>query len=171
MEKKYLEIGKIVAVHGLRGDIRIQPWCNTPEFLTKFRKLYLHKGEDCLKVEKSGVHKNVVLTHFAGIDTREAAAELVNCVVYIDRKDVRLPKGEYFVQDLLGLDVVDADTDRVYGKLTDIFETGANGVYTVTSPDGTETLIPVIDDVIVKTDLKAGKLLIRPLKGLFDDEN
>ncbi|MFQ9847317.1 MAG: ribosome maturation factor RimM [[Clostridium] leptum] len=86
-------------------------------------------------------------------------------VVYIARTDARLPE-QYFQQDLLGCEVVDADTQRVYGKLTDIFSTGANDVYQVT--DGGKKLLPAVRQVVTAVDITAGGLN-PPNKGIFDD--
>ena len=93
----------------------------------------------------------------------------INAVVYLNKEDVELPDGTYFIADLIGLSVVDYDTGRIYGKITDVMQTGANDVYTVTSEEG-DTLIPAISDVVMETDLEAGEIRIRPLEGLFSDE-
>ena len=82
-----------------------------------------------------------------------------------------MPEGKFFIQDVIGLEVTDADTGRRYGTLTDVLKTGANDVYTVRDSAGKEFLLPVIPDVVVDTDLEAGRLLVRPIKGIFDDED
>ena len=106
-----------------------------------------------------------------GIDTIEQAETLRNKVLYINRNDVELPEGEYFIQDLIGTEVYDIDNGRFYGKITDVMKTGANDVYQITASDGKDYLVPVIDDVVKEIDIYAGKIQIRPLKGIFDDEN
>ena len=104
------------------------------------------------------------------MDTPEAAQKLVNRVVCINRADVKLPKGTYFIADLIGLRVVDADDpELVYGELTDVSQTGANDVYHVRFADGKERYVPAIPQVVIQTDLENGVLRIRPLDGLFDD--
>ena len=96
--------------------------------------------------------------------------KLVNRVLFLNRADVKLPKGTYFIADLIGLKVVDADDPEVvYGELTDVSQTGANDIYHVRFPDGKERYVPAIPQVVVETDLKNGVLRIRPLDGLFDD--
>ena len=92
-------------------------------------------------------------------------------IVYIDRNDIRLDEGVNFVQDLIGLEVKDADNDTVYGKLTDVLRTGANDVYEVTGDDGKKYLVPVIDEVVIETNVDDGYVLLRPMKGIFDDED
>lgn len=165
--KQFLEIGKIVAVQGLRGEVRVDPWCDSAEFLCEFDQLYFNKGETPVEIVRARPHKNIVLMKIEGIDTPEAAAELRGKVLYMDRNDVELEPGTYFVQDLIGLEVIDADDGTVYGKLAEITATGANDVYHVKN-DQTTYLIPAIPDVVEKTDIEGGKLLIHKLNGLFD---
>lgn len=76
-----------------------------------------------------------------------------------------------FVQDLLGLEVTDAESGRVYGKITDVLRTGANDVYEITDDSGKKYLAPVIDEVIRETNVDGGYIKITPMKGLFDDED
>ena len=163
-----LECGKIVSTHGVRGEIKINPWCDGPDFLCEFEELYLKDGR-VLELERARVHKNCVIAKVAGIDSIESAMPYINAVVYLNKEDVELPDGTYFIADLIGLSVVDYDTGRIYGKITDVMQTGANDVYTVTAEEG-DTLIPAISDVVMETDLEAGEIRIRPLEGLFSDE-
>jgi 16S rRNA processing protein RimM len=91
-------------------------------------------------------------------------------MLYVDRKDLKLPKGHYLVQDLIGITIVDADDgDKVYGTLTDVSQTGANAVYHMQTEKG-EVLIPAIPDVVVEINLKKDILRLRPMKGLLDDD-
>jgi len=119
---------------------------------------------------KSRPHKNIVLCKIKGIDNIEDAERLRGKVVYIDRNDINLEEGVNFVQDLIGLEVRDADTNQVYGKITDVLRTGANDVYEITDK-GNKYLAPVIDDVIVEINVDSGFVLIHPMKGIFDDED
>lgn len=171
MKKQFLDTGKIVGTHGIKGEVRIEPWCDSPEFLAEFSKLYLDdKGNTFLEV-KSRPHKNITLAKIKGVDTIEQAERYRGKVVYINRDDVILDEGVNFVQDLLGLEVKDADNNTTYGKITDVLRTGANDVYEITSKDNKKYLIPVIDDVIVETNVDEEYVIIRPLKGIFDDED
>lgn len=171
MKKQYLDSGKIVGTHGIKGEVRIDPWCDSPEFLCMFKKLYLdEKGQTFIEV-KSRPHKNITLAKIKGVDTIEDAEKLRGKIVYINRNDISLEEGVNFVQDLIGLEVRDADNDTVYGKISDVIRTGANDVYEITDSDGKKYLAPVIDEVIIETDIDNGFVLIRPMKGIFDDED
>ena len=168
-QKPYLEAGQIVGTHGVRGEVRVQPWCDSPEQFAGFKKLYWDKdGKQPVKV-KGRPHKNIALVVLDGITTVEAAQVLRGKMLYVDRRDIKLPKGHYLVQDLIGLTIVDADTGETYGTLTDVSQTGANAVYHMTTEKG-EILIPAIPDVIIEVDCKRDILRLRPMKGLLDDD-
>lgn len=175
MKKKYLEIGKIVSTQGIKGEVRVQAWCDSPDFLCEFDELYIHdKAADCkvtIGVERAYTHKNVVVLKLNGIDTVEQAQEMRNRILYIDREDIELDEGTYFIQDLVGLRVIDADDESiVYGELAEVTQTGANDVYHIKQGDKL-LLAPAIPQVIIETDIPNGVMKIRPLKGLFDDED
>ncbi len=169
MIKEYLELGQIVGTHGVRGELRFNPWADSPAFAAKFKTLYTDaSGDNCVKVI-SRVHGNVVLMKMDGVDTVEKAAALKNKILYMKRSDAKLPEGTWFVQELIGCHVFDADSNMEYGVLTDVSETGANDVWHITGNDGKEYLLPAIKQVIMETDVAADRIRIRPMKGIFDD--
>ena len=165
--KKLLEVGKIVSVFGIKGEVKVQPWCDTPQFICDFDTLYYKSGTPVV-VERSRVQKNMVVMKIKGTDTVEDAQKLRNRVLYIDRDDVELDEGCYFVQDLIGLTVIESKDGKVYGKISDVSETGANDVYHIKDEDGREYLIPAIPDVIDSVDIEGGVMKITALDGLFD---
>ena len=168
-QKPYLEAGQIVGTHGVRGEVRVQPWCDSPQQFATFKKLYWDKeGKQEIKL-RARPHKNIAQALLEGIDTVEKAQVLRGKMLYVDRKDLKLPKGHYLVQDLIGITIVDADTGATYGTLTDVSQTGANAVYHMATEKG-EVLIPAIPDVVIEIDFKKDILRLRPMKGLLDDD-
>lgn len=167
--KKLLESGKIVNIHGLKGEVKVMPWCDSPEFLCECDILYIGKDKKPFTVESARSHKNMTLIKFEGIDTPEAANALRNNIVYIDRNEFELEEGTYFIQDIIGLCVRDADTGKEYGTVKDVLQTGANDVYEINNGEKTY-LIPAIEQVVIKTDIENSEMLIRPLEGLFDED-
>ena len=166
---KFLEAGQIVGTHGVRGEVRVQPWCDSPQQFATFKKLYWDKeGKQAVKL-RARPHKNVALALLEGVDTVEKAQVLRGKMLYVDRKDLKLPKGHYLVQDLIGLTVVDADTGATYGTLTDVSQTGANAVYHMATEKG-EVLIPAIPDVVIEIDFKKDILRLRTMEGLLDED-
>ncbi len=171
MKKQFLDSGKIVSTHGIKGEVRIEPWCDSPEFLCAFKKLYLDENGQTFIEVKSRPHKNITLAKIKGIDTIEAAEKFRGKVVYINRQDITLEDGVNFVQDLIGLEVKDAENGTVYGKITDVLRTGANDVYEITDSNNKKYLAPVIDEVVEEISVDGGFVLIHPMKGIFDDED
>ena len=167
MKKEYLEAGKIVTTHGIKGEVKIMPYTDSPELLAEFDRLFIGKNKEELYIERSRVFKNMVIAKIEGIDTPEAAEKLRSKILYMHRDDLELDDDTYFIQDLIGLEVRDADTGEVYGKIADVLETGANDVYVIKGEDR-EYLIPAIADVVVSTDIDNNLMTIRPLDGLFD---
>ncbi|MBR5524242.1 MAG: 16S rRNA processing protein RimM [Clostridia bacterium] len=168
-QKPFLEAGQIVGTHGVRGEVRVQPWCDSPQQFATFKRLFWDaEGKQPVKL-RSRPHKNIALALLEGVDTVEAAQVLRGRMLYVDRRDIKLPKGHHLVQDLIGLTIVDADTGVTYGTLTDVSQTGANAVYHMTTDKG-EVLIPAIPSVIISVDTKKDVLHLRPMKGLLDDD-
>ena len=172
MIKEYLEVGQIVGTHGVRGEVRVNPWCDSPEFIKQFKTLYYDKnGQSSVKVTACRPHGNVALLKLDGIETVEAAAAMRNKVLFMKRSDAKIAEGSYFIAELCDCTVINADDEnKTYGILTDVSETGANDVWHITK-DGKEYLIPAIPDVVDSVDVKQGIIKIRPLKGIFEDED
>mgnify|MGYP001073321896 CR=1 FL=1 len=171
MKKEYLECGKIVTAHGVRGEVKIYPWCDDPEMFDQLEYLYLDgKGLKKLEIEHARVHKNMVICKFAGLDNPDQCICLRNEVVYARREDIPMEEGEFFIQDLLGISVYDVDSGEKYGELVDVTETGANNVYHIQFANKEIKLIPAIPQVVIRIDIDGDRMEIRPLKGLFHDE-
>ena len=112
--KPFLEAGQIVGTHGVRGEVRVQSWCDSPEIFASLKTLYWDAaGTQPVRV-KSRVHKNLALAKLEGVDTVQDASVLRGRILYLNRRDLDLGD-RYFIQDLVGLSVVDADSGTVYG--------------------------------------------------------
>lgn len=170
--KTYLEIGRITSPHGVRGEVKLEVWGDSPEALKDVKEVSFHKeGSDLVKVESSRPHQGRLLMKLSGVNTMDEANALRGKVLYAHREAIRRPEGSYFIDDLMGLRVVDADTGQDYGTLTDVAGlSGRNDVYTVTDGEGKERLFPAIPQVVIRTDLENGVMVIRPLEGLFDED-
>lgn len=171
MRNQFLEAGKIVGTHGVRGTLRVEPWCDSPAFLKQFKTFYLDKGATPVSVAASHPHGKQFLLSLKDVETVEAADRLRGKILYLSRDDAKLPEGSFFVQDLIGMDVFDQDTFLYYGTLTDVIQTGANDVYQITSPDHKNYLIPAVPQVVREISMEKNKMLILPPEGIFDDED
>lgn len=168
MKKEFLEAGKIVGTHGVRGMVRIDPWADSCDFLKQFKTLYIKGGDEALNILSLSAHGRIAIAKIKGIETIEEAESLRNETLFIKRDDASLPEGRYFVDELISCEVFDADTEEKLGVITDVSKTGANDVWHI-EKNGTEYLVPAIDSVIVSVDVENEKAVIRPLKGIFDD--
>lgn len=169
MLKQFLEAGQVVGTHGVRGELRVQPLGDSPEFLAKFRTLYLDQGRTPVRVRSARAHKNITLISLENVNSIDDGEKLRGRILYLNRNDARLPKGRYFIADLLGMKVSDADSGRYYGALTDVIQTGANDVYEITDDTGKTYLMPAVKSMVIETNVEAGEMKIRPVAGIFDD--
>jgi 16S rRNA processing protein RimM len=136
-KNRFLETGRIVNTHGIRGEVRIQPWSDSPEFLLGIRNFYIDgRG---YTPELARVHKDMVIVKFEGIDDINSAMALKNKVVFIDRNDIALEEDSYFIQDIVGLPVF-AINGTELGLLTEVLNLPGGDVYVVKG--ASEHLIP-----------------------------
>jgi 16S rRNA processing protein RimM len=156
-----LEIGKIAGTHGVRGELRVEPWCDSPAFLAGFETVYIDGQPK--KVLSARPHKSLVLMLLEGIDTVEAAQALRETVLHIDRTGVALPDGRYFIRDLIGLAVFDG-AERI-GTLYDVLTAPAHDVYVVRGGDG-DRMIPVVPEFVREIDIGAGVIRVELIEGM-----
>lgn len=163
MKNQFLEAGQIVNTHGIKGEVKIVPWCDTPDFLCDFDVFYIN--EKPVEVEDIRVHKGNVLAKLAGVNDIDAAAALKNKVICIDRDDVELPEGRHFIADLIGLEVRDAETGAVLGMIEDVLTPPANEVYVVKG-GSKEYMIPAVEEFLAETNVEAGYVRVRMIEGM-----
>lgn len=163
MKNQFLEAGEIVNTHGVRGEVKILPWADSPQFLCQFDTLYLD-GKP-VKVLASRPHKAMVLALLEGISTVEQAMKLKGKVVCIDRSNVVLPEGRHFLADLMGLTVIDNATGEELGTVEDILTPPAHEVYVVRGK-GKEYMIPAVDAFLAETNVEGGYMKVNLIEGL-----
>lgn len=158
-----IEIGRIVGTHGIKGEVKLTPWTDDMYDLLNLEVFYFEDGTQ-LHVERSRVHKNALLIKFDEVaDMNEAEAQRGK-ILFTEK--LPLPEGRYYIKDLIGLNAV---TDgNVFGKLTEVFNTGANDIYEIKTNDGKTLYLPVIDGVINRVDLAEQKIYVTIPEGLED---
>ncbi|NBI92558.1 16S rRNA processing protein RimM [Lachnospiraceae bacterium] len=170
MEEK-LRVGVISSTHGIRGEVKVFPTTDNPERFRKIKEVILDMGKDEIVLEIEGVKffKKFAILKFKGIDNINDVEKYKGGELYVTRKNApKLGKDEYFIADLLGMDVTE-DTGRKLGKVKDIIETGANDVYVVEMENKKELLIPAIRQCILKVDIEAGLIEVHLLEGLLEE--
>lgn len=152
-----ITLGRIVAPHGVRGDLRIRPDIERPEILKQCRALFI--GKRLYTVIMAKPHKNIYILHLKGVEDRNTAETLINLPVTMDEKDLpRLPDGEYYYFQLLGLSVI--AEGRNIGEIKEIIKTGANDVYVVAVPKGKEICLPAIPSCILSIDIERKEMKV-----------
>lgn len=162
-----LEIGKIVNTHGIRGEVKIQPWCDDPYVFDELESLIIDGDE--YFIERNRFHKTCQIVKLEGVDDMNAAELLKNKIAHVERENMPLPEGRYFVADVLGLEVRE-ENGRVLGEIGDVIKTGSNDVYVLKNTfNKKQILIPVLGDVVLETNIDGGYVTVRLMKGLIDE--
>ena len=160
-KEQYIEAGRIVNTHGVTGEVKIEVWLDSPDFLKKFKRVFVDGKE--IKLLSSRAHKDFLLAKLEGVTDVNAAMSLKGKTVFIDRNDAKLPKGAYFLQDIVGATVIDELGNEV-GKLTEIMETPASRVYVVQGER--EHLIPAVPEFILSADAENGIVKVHLIEGM-----
>lgn len=165
MKNQYLEAGEIVNTHGIRGEVKIMPWCDGPDFLKAFHTFYIEGTP--YQVEAARIHKNMLLCKLQGVDDVSAAQTFKNKVVKIDRDSAPVAKGRVFIADLIGLPVY-AEGEEI-GTLKDVYSGPANDVYIVKGKR--EYMIPAVSEFLEDVNPDEGYIKVKLLEGMATDEN
>ena len=160
-KEPYLEAGKIINTFGVRGEVKLDPWCDSAEFLKPLKPLYIDGAPRA--VASSRVHKGMLIVRFADVEDVNGAMLLKNKIVYFARSDVHLPKGRHFVADLLGAAVVDEQGTEI-GKLTEVLDMPAGQVYVVQGE--TEHTIPAVPEFILDIDADGKVIRVHLIEGM-----
>ena len=162
MKNKFLEAGVIVNTHGVRGEVKILPWADSPAFLTNFAQFFVDGTP--LKITSVRVHKNYLLASFEGICDIESAIKLKNKTIFIDRDETKLEPGKNFLADLIGLRAIDAKDGQQLGVVKDILSLPSNDVYVI---QGTrEILVPAVGDFVAEINLAESYISFRLIEGM-----
>lgn len=162
MKAEFLETGEIVNTHGIRGEVKLLPWSDSPAFLLDFKTLYV-EGQP-LTVEAARVHKTTLLVKFAGVNTVEEAMKLKGKRVSIARRDAKLPKGSFFLADLIGLTVKD-ESGQTIGAVKEVLTPSVQNVYVIETPAGAK-MVPAVPEFIKKVDIEGGEMVVSLIEGM-----
>lgn len=169
MKKEYLCIGKIVGSRGINGEIKVEPWCDYPENFYEIKNFYIDINVEPLNITEMRIHKFQVLFKIEGVNSKNSAEMLRGKLVYAYKKDIPIEDGRYFIEDLKGCMVFDSEKSRVFGKLKDVLNTGANDIYVIEDASKKEYLVPIIDGTVKEIDVDNQEILIDPIRGIFDE--
>ncbi len=165
-----LKVGVVTSVHGIKGEVKVFPTTDDSRRFKKLKQVYLDTGKEMLPLEIEGVKffKQMVIVKFKGYENPDDVMKFRQKELWIDRKDaVRLSKDEYFIADLIDMEVCDEEGILI-GTLKDVISTGANDVYAVETPEGREVLFPAIKQCVLNVDTEARKMTVHVMEGLLD---
>lgn len=168
----FFQVGIITSTHGVRGEVKVFPTTDDARRFKRLKEVIVDTGKEQILMEIEGVKffKQFVILKFKGIDNINDVEKYRRSSLLVARKNaVRLSRDEYFVADLIGLQVRDEDGSEI-GVLRDVMETGANDVYVIDLKDGRELLLPAIKQCVLEVDVEAGFIRIHILEGLLDEE-
>ncbi|NLT39163.1 MAG: 16S rRNA processing protein RimM [Clostridiales bacterium] len=161
MDQDLIEAGKIVATHGIKGEVRIYPWCDSPEFLCGFSTLYIGNKPYKCSVRTQG---SMAIAALEGVDDVRSAMALKDLTVYINRRSVELEPGRYFVRDLIGLKALCAQSGEELGTVTDVLKMPAQDVWEITGSK--KYLVPAVGAFVAEVNPGEGFVKLRMIEGL-----
>ncbi len=171
--EELFQVGSITQTHGIKGEVKVFPMTDDISRFKNMKNLLLDGGKDGyinLEVENVRPQKNLVILKFKGINNINDIEKYKGKGLYVTKENrVELKEDEYFIADLIGCDVFLDDTSNdKFGKVTDVFETGANDVYEITLEDEGTVLVPAIKDCIIDVNVDENKMVIHLLEGLME---
>ena len=174
--EEYLRIGVLTRPHGVRGEAKVDPTTDYPERFEEVSEVIIKtkKGDIRTRIDQVRYFKNLAIVKFSCFSNPEEIQGLAGADIMISRDQGQpLEEGEYYIADLLGCRVVAAEDSESFpgqelGVVQDVLQTGANDVYVVKTPSGSELLLPVIPACIRQVDIAAGLITVNLMKGLVD---
>lgn len=167
--KQFLEIGRLINTHGIKGEMKLDMWCDDIDYLNQLKTLYLDdEGVNSLELISARPQKNHAIVKFAEITSIDEAEKLKGSIVYCNRDDAEIDEDANYIQDLIGCSVVNVQNNEEYGKVTDVVNYGASDILDVVK-DKKHYYIPVIPDIVKKIDTENEIIGIMLMKGLFDE--
>lgn len=164
-----LQVGVITQTHGIKGEVKVFPTTDDASRFKKLKEVIMDTGRERLHMEVEGVKffKQYAIVKFKGYDSINDVEKYKGSKLYVTRdKAVRLKKDEYFIADLIGMQVITEDGEP-FGVLKDVMATGANDVYVVEREDSSEVLLPAIRECVLKIDMEQGLITVHIMDGLL----
>ena len=169
-KKNYFCIGKIVGTRGLKGELKVETYTDFPEDFYEIKNIFLNINSEPLHVKSMRVHKSQILMLLNDVQNCNQAELLRGKLLYAFREDIPLTEDRFFIEEIKGCTVEDVNTHKIYGTVNDVFNTGANDIYSIVDNKKKEYLLPIIEGTIQEIDLDNNNIIINPIKGVFDED-
>ena len=163
MKLQFIEAGEIVSTHGIKGEVKVLPWVDSPDILCEFDRVRISGKE--YKIQQCRVQKSCNLVKLEGVDTMDAAQAMRGKVLELYREDI--DEDVIFAAELIGMSVIAEGTE--IGKIVEVLDYPGNSVYVVRGKH--EYMIPAVKQFIMSTDIEANVMEVRLIEGMRGDEN
>lgn len=169
MIHKYLECGQITRAHGVNGAMVVNHFCDSAEVFMALKTVYFKENNEYkpVKVKKSSPYKNSVIVTLDGFTTPEQVVSVRMKTLYAKREDILTDENDFFIVDLIGLEVRDASTNELYGTLKEVINQGAQDIYVIKRDEKPDAYIPAISQFVSEISLETG-IKITPIEGMLD---
>ena len=165
----FLEAGKIINTHGIKGEVKIENYCDNDVFFKKIKTIYVDSTP--YNIISQRTHKSFILAMLENIDTVEKAMALKNKIVYFDKDSIKLKKGQFFISDIIDFEVFDERVGKIIGKLNRVDELPHTRLYIVKNEDNIDILIPDVPAFIKNVDFDSKTISVSTIEGMLPDEN
>ncbi len=169
MKKDYLECGRIVGAHGVKGLMKVESWCDSPKILAAQKRVFLAEkdGYKEVSIESASVSGPIVLMGLSGYLNRELVQGMKNTVLYLKREDIPVKRGSVLIADIIGLPVIDKESGKILATVKDVTDSPRAKIYVTETPDGKEVLIPDVKEFIKEINTEEG-VFVTLIPGFFD---
>ena len=167
MKKEYIECGRIIAPHGVKGLVKVESWCDSLKVLATRKRVYILKNGDYIEypvISASAAAGTVIMN--IGVDSRESAQAMKGIILYLKREDIPVPRGAALISDMIDLPVIDVDTGKLYGILADVSDVPQGKLYEIKTDTGT-VYLPERPEFVKKIDIEKG-IFVKPIPGFID---
>jgi 16S rRNA processing protein RimM len=170
MNEPTVAVGRITRAHGVTGEVAVLVISEVPGRFADGATVWLEDGRT-LTVDSSRPHRDRLLVRFRGVGDRSQAEALQGALLFVpESASPELPEGSWWDHRIVGC-AVETDRGRKLGTVREVIHTSANDVWSAVDGEGTETLIPVLKDVIVSVEDDAKRVVVREVPGLTVPED
>ena len=164
MEK--ISIGKITSAVGLKGEVKVYNYSDSADIYRSTEAIYA--GDELRKIQGVRTQKNMVILKLEGIDDRNAAEKARGSELFITEADLpELPEGQFYVRDLIGMTVIDAENGNEIGVVRDVIQNTAQDIFDVKTSEGKQVLIPKVPEFIIDIDAEMRTIKVKLIEGLI----
>lgn len=157
----FIEAGKVINTHGIKGDLKIEVWLDSPEMLKKVGRVFIDGSE--MRMLRASVQKTFLISHIDGVESVDDAVALKGKILLVRKSDIKLPKGRYFISDILGFDCIDI-SGRLIGSLVEVIDNPAQLIYVIKGDE--EHLVPAVPEFIKEINTDARTIKVNLIEGM-----